>query len=87
MQYFKNGYRVAARKVKYRLKSINVVMFQHIIKTPIATPIKAALKKFTSPKYSGARNRALAPNVFIKEPSTTPKSSSQNNNKTWYFLK
>jgi hypothetical protein len=87
IQYFKNGYLVAAKKVKCLLKSINVVMFQHMIKTPIATPTKAALIEFTLPKYSGARYKASAPNGFMKLPFTVAKRMNQNNSNAWYFLK
>jgi hypothetical protein len=87
IQYFKKGYCVAAKKVKCRLNKINVVTFQHIINTPMAMPIKAALIEFTLPKYSGARNKALAPNVFMKLPSTAAKSMYQKISITWYFLK
>jgi hypothetical protein len=87
MQYFKKGNWVAAKKVKCLLKRINVVIFQHIIKTPIDMPINPVLIAFTLPKYSGARNKALAPNVFIKTPLTTLKRITQNKSSTWYFLK
>ena len=43
MQYFKNGNWVAARKVKCLLKRMNVVIFQHMIKVPMAIPTSAVL--------------------------------------------
>lgn len=61
MQYFKNGFEVVAKNLKYVLNRMNVVMFQLITKPPNATPTKKALKKFTSPKYSGERKSELAP--------------------------
>ena len=66
MQYFKNGYCVAAKKVKCLLNKIKVVMFQHMMNTPIAIPIIAKLIEVTLPKYSGAKNKASAPKLFIK---------------------
>ncbi len=87
MQYFKKGNCVAAKKVKCLLKSIKVVIFQHMIKTPMDMPNNPVLIAFTLPKYSGARNKALAPKVFIKAPLTTLKSIAQNKSNTWYFLK
>lgn len=87
MQYFKKGYCVAAKKLKCRLNKMNVVTFQHIIKTPIEIPMMAALIEFTLPKYSGAKNKALAPKVFIKPPFTTLKRIYQKTSNTWYFLK
>jgi hypothetical protein len=62
-------------------------MFQHMINTPMAIPIIAALMAFTFPKYSGARKSASAPNIFIKEPLTVLKSINQKRRRTWYFLK
>ena len=87
MQYFKKGYWVAAKKVKWRLNKIKVATFQHIINTPMEIPIMAALIEFTFPKYSGAKNKALAPNVFMKLPLTAAKRIYQNTSITWYFLK
>jgi hypothetical protein len=62
-------------------------MFQHIINTPMEMPIIAALMEFTLPKYSGARNNALAPKVFMKLPLVAAKSIYQKTSITWYFLK
>jgi hypothetical protein len=87
MQYFKNGYCVAARKVKCLLNKINVVIFQHIMNTPIEMPIIAALSEFTFPRYSGARKRASAPKVFMKELPTVLKRIAQNKSSIWYFRK
>ena len=77
MQYFKNGKRVAAKKVKCLLNKINVVMFQHMIKTPMVMPMIEAPIAFTLPKYSGERKSASAPKLFIKLPLTMLKSSTQ----------
>lgn len=87
MQYFKNGYCVAAKKVKCLLNKIKVVMFQHIMNTPIAIPIIAKLIEVTFPKYSGAKNKASAPKLFIKPLFTTLNIKNQKINSTWYFLK
>ena len=73
--------------VSYAQNKINVVTFQHMIKTPIAIPIMAALIEFTFPKYSGAKNKALAPKVFIKPPSAILKRMNQKTSSTWYFRK
>src|SRR5690349_3055919 len=86
-QYFTKGYWVAARKVKCRLNKIKVVMFQHMMNTPTNRPSMAVLNALTSPRYSGARNKALAPKDFIKEPLTTANKTTQNTNRIWYFLK
>jgi hypothetical protein len=64
-----------------------VVIFQLIINTAIAIPTRAALAAFTFPKYSGARNKALAPKFSIKCPSIVLNRIAHNNNKTWNFLK
>jgi hypothetical protein len=77
MQYFKKGYCVAARKVKCLLNKMNVVMFQHIMKTPMDIPIMAKLMDETFPKYSGARNSASAPKLFMKPLLTTLNMRSQ----------
>jgi hypothetical protein len=87
IQYLKKGYWVAAKNVKCLLNKINVVMFQHIMNTPMEIPIIAALIEFTLPKYSGAKNKALAPKVFMKLPLTMAKSIYQKTSITWYFLK
>jgi hypothetical protein len=66
---------------------MKVVMFQHMMKTPIDKPTIAVLKAFTLPKYSGARNSALAPKLFISEPFTTLNKTTQKIKSIWYFLK
>ena len=76
-----------ARKRTLRLCRIKVVMFQLIIKTPIEKPTIAVLKKVTSPKYSGARKRELAPNVNIKPPATVENRIYQKIRNTWYLRK
>jgi hypothetical protein len=43
--------------------------------------------EFTLPKYSGAKNKALAPKVFIKPPFTALNRMYQKMSITWYFLK
>ena len=87
MQYFKKGYCVAAKKVKCLLNKINVVIFQHIIKTPIDIPIIAKLMEVTLPKYSGAKNKASAPKLFMKPLFTTLNIKNQKINSTWYLRK
>ena len=87
MQYFKNGFVVVAKNLKCRLKSINVVMFQLIIKTPTAPPTITVLRKFTLPRYSGARYKESTPYIFIKEPFTALKRINQKIISTWNFLK
>ena len=87
MQYLRKGFVVVTRNLKYRLKRINVVMFQLIIKTASANPTRPVLIKLTLPRYSGARYNESTPYVFINEPFTAPKSSTQNITSTWYFLK
>src|ERR1700750_1945309 len=87
MQYFKNGYCVAARKVKCLLNKMKVVMFQHMINTPIEIPMMAALIEFVLPRYSGARKSASAPKLFMKLLFTTLNMNAQKMISTWYFLK
>ena len=87
MQYFRNGLVVVARNLKCRLNKMKVVMFQLMMNTPRATPTMAALMALTCPRYSGARNRELAPKVCMNEPFTVLKSRSQNRSSTWNFLK
>ena len=87
IQYFKKGLDVVAKN-RYRLLcKIKVVIFQLIMNTPTAIPVMAAPAAFTFPKYSGARNNALAPKFFIKCPPIVLNRISHNNNKTWNFLK
>jgi hypothetical protein len=66
---------------------MKVEIFQLIMNIPIDTPTKAELNKLTFPKYSGARNKESAPNVFMKVPFTVLNSINQNSSRTWYFLK
>src|ERR1700730_13703304 len=87
MQYFKKGLVVVARNLKCLLNKIKVVMFQLMMNIAVAAPTIAALKAFTFPKYSGARNNELAPKVCMKLPFTVLKRIYQNNNSTWNFLK
>jgi hypothetical protein len=65
-QYFKKGCELVAKKRNLPLCKIKVVIFQLIINIPVATPVIAAPAAFTVPKYSGARNKVLAPNDPIK---------------------
>jgi hypothetical protein len=87
IQYFTKGYCVAARKLTCLLKRMNVVIFQHMIKTPTAMPIMAALKGFTFPRYSGARKSASAPKSSMKELLATLNMINQKRINTWYFRK
>ena len=68
IQYFKKGLEVVAKNLNWLLCKIKVVMFQLMIKIPVATPTIAILSPFTSPRYSGARKSESAPNVLIKSP-------------------
>jgi len=56
-----------------------------MINMAMDAPTIAELKEFTFPRYSGARYRDSAPNVFMKDPFTVLKRINQNNNSTWYF--
>jgi hypothetical protein len=87
MQYFKNGLEVVAKKRKWRLNKMNVVIFQLIINTPMARPTNRADSMLTLPRYSGARYRESAPKVFIKEPFTVLNNKNQKISSTWNFLK
>ena len=78
-QYFKKGFELVAKKRKRLLCKIKVVIFQLIIKIPVATPVIAAPAAFTFPRYSGARNKVLAPNIFKKCPVIVKKSINQKN--------
>jgi hypothetical protein len=66
---------------------MKVLMFQLIMNMPIDIPTIAALKKLTSPRYSGARYKESAPNVCMNVPLTVLKRMNQKSNNTWYFLK
>ena len=87
MQYFKNGFEVVAKNLHRLLCKIKVVTFQLIINIPMAIPVIAAPKAFTLPKYSGAKNKASAPKVFMKPLLIVLASKYQNTNNTWNFLK
>ena len=87
MQYFKKGLVVADKKRKCLLNRMKVEIFQLTMNMPIDTPTKAALSELTFPKYSGARNKESAPNVFMKVPFTVLNMINQNSNNIWYFLK
>src|ERR1700689_1617092 len=86
MQYFKKGFVVVAKKRKCLLNKIKVVIFQPIIKTPVAAPTTPALMLFTLPKYSGARNNAYAPKDCINPPLMVLNNTYQKINNTWNFL-
>src|SRR5580704_3283333 len=86
MQYFRNGLVVVAKNRKCRLNKMNVVMFQLMMKMPVAAPTTAVLMLLTLPKYSGARNNAYAPNDCIKPPLIVLNKMYQKNNNTWNFL-
>jgi len=62
-------------------------MFQLITNIPVVIPTIAAAAPFTFPKYSGARNSASAPKVFMKFPVIVAKSITQKISSTWNFLK
>jgi hypothetical protein len=87
MQYLRNGLVVVARNLKCRVNKMKVVIFQLIMNTAVAAPTMEALSAFTCPRYSGAKNSELAPNVCMKCPLTVLKRRNQNNNSTWNFLK
>src|SRR6185437_11135081 len=61
MQYFRKGLPVVARKRKCREKRIKVVIFQLMMKMPVAMPTIEELIGLTWPRYSGDRKRAFAP--------------------------
>jgi hypothetical protein len=58
-----------------------------MMNTAVAAPTIAVLSAFTCPRYSGARNRELAPYVCMKLPLTVMNRINQNNSSTWNFLK
>jgi hypothetical protein len=66
---------------------MNVVIFQLIIKIPVATPVMAAPAAFTLPRYSGARNNVLAPKNSMKFPEMVRKRISHKTSNTCDFLK
>ena len=61
IQYFKKGCAVVARNLMCLVWSMNVVMFQLMIKPATAKPTKAVLSALTLPKYSGASISESAP--------------------------
>ena len=87
IQYLRKGLVVAAKKRKCLLNKIKLLIFQLIMNIPMATPNIAKLIAFTSPRYSGDRYNASAPNVFMSVPFTVLNSMNQKSNNTWYFLK
>src|SRR5882757_1551814 len=87
IQYFKNGFDVVAKNLLRLLCKIKVVTFQLIIKTPMATPTITALSTFTLPRYSGAKNSASAPKLFINPLLMVLVSKYQNISNTWYLRK
>src|SRR3982750_4212542 len=86
-QYFKNGLDVVAKNLQRLLCKIKVVIFQLIIKTPMAMPTIAAPNAFTLPKYSGEKNNASAPKFFMNPLLIVLTNTIQNTSNTWYFLK
>ena len=82
IQYFKNGVDAVAKNLNLLVCNIKVVIFQLIKNTPIAIPTVAALKAFTLPKYSGTKNKASAPKLFIKPLFMVLVSKNQNINNT-----
>jgi len=87
IQYFKKGFDPVAKNLKRMLCKVKVVIFQLMIKMPVAIPVIAAPAAFTFPRYSGARNNPLAPKISIKFPVRVKKRISQKNNNTCDFLK
>jgi hypothetical protein len=87
MQYFKKGFDAVAKNLNRLLCKMKVVTFQLIKKIPMATPMMAALKAFTLPKYSGTKNNASAPKLCIKPLSIVLANNNQNNKITWYLRK
>ena len=62
MQNFVKGLSKVAKKGKRKASNKQVVKFQDIKKEPNQKPKIKKLQKFTSPKYSGERNKYFAPN-------------------------
>ena len=83
IQYFKKGLDVVAKNLNWLLCKINVVIFQLIIKIPVATPTIAMLNPFTFPRYSGARKRESAPKVLIKSPCIALTKMNQKTRSNW----
>ena len=82
IQYLKNGLVVVARNLNRLLCSMKVVMFQLMKKKPSAEPVIKAPKKFTAPRYSGAKNKASVPNFFKNPLFTILNSNHQKINST-----
>jgi len=87
IQYFKKGLVVVARKRKCRLNKIKVVIFQLMMKMPIAMPTIPELTPFKLPIYSGDKNRESKPKELMKLPFTAPNKISQKTSRIWNFLK
>jgi hypothetical protein len=83
IQYFKNGCAVVAKNRTTLLCRINVVIFQLMMNTPMATPTITELKKLTLPMYSGARNNDTAPKLLIKLPAIVANNIYQNTKNIW----
>jgi hypothetical protein len=64
-----------------------VVIFQLMINTPVVMPVIAAPPAFTFPRYSGARNNAFAPKIFMKFPVITRNNMHQKMSKDCDFLR
>jgi hypothetical protein len=78
MQYFKNGCAVVARNLTFLLCRMNVVMFQLMIKMPIAKPDNTCTERCYFAKILRRKKSELAPNVNIKAPETVAKRIYQN---------
>lgn len=87
MQYFKKGFVVVAKNLKCLLNKIKVVMFHAMMNMPIAAPTMPELKAFTFPRYSGEKNKALAPKECINPPLMVLNKMIQKTSSTWNFLK
>ena len=64
MQYFKKGCAVVAKNKICLLCKIKVVIFHPIINTATEKPTIVVLRRLTWPKYSGAKNKELAPYIL-----------------------
>ena len=82
IQYLKKGLVVVARNLNRLLCNMKVVMFQLMKKKPNAEPVINAPKKFTAPRYSGAKNNASVPNFFKNPLLTILKSNHQKTKST-----
>ena len=61
---------------------IKVVMFQLMMNMPAAAPTMIIPQPFTSPRYSGARKSASAPNELMKLPFIALTRMNQNTRNT-----